>query len=300
MNQNYHRLLLAVAVLLVTAGGVLFVRNLRSGADGKDLTDRRPVNNPYVSYPLPETQVVDASWPKPVENASGWLYDVFTPPEIYIDQNGQLTNIPWSPKPSRPPFGIYLEAIVRKPYRIQLEGYIEEDLKDDSKSLILFYDEETQKKVRLRPGQDYSAGAFTLLNFEIKRTRDANNNISKTATARVLDRRTDKEMELVHGERLFDKKATVVFRSVEEPNFEVTLSKTPAEFEGPAGRYILKEINFAERSVIVQKDFGEGIESEIQTLNESQKQNTPTPRSVKEVPSSTNKKIKESLDSIFQ
>jgi NOL1/NOP2/fmu family ribosome biogenesis protein len=51
---------------------------------------------------------------------------VFTPPKIFIDENGQFSEEGWEPPVPPPPFGIYLSKIERKPYRIQIEGYIEE------------------------------------------------------------------------------------------------------------------------------------------------------------------------------
>ena len=49
---------------------------------------------------------------------------------------------------------VYLVRLEREPYRIQLEGYIEDDLADASKSLLLFYDEEQGKSVRARVGAE--------------------------------------------------------------------------------------------------------------------------------------------------
>ena len=53
-----------------------------------------------------------------------------------------------------PPFGIYLAKIEKEPYRIQIEGYMQEDATDASKTLLLMFNEEVQKQVRVRPGDE--------------------------------------------------------------------------------------------------------------------------------------------------
>lgn len=266
MNKIYDKLLLAIAVLILAGGVVLYVQKSGAAPEKGQPIDSTPANNPYQPEAVPNAEITDSIWPEPEVNSRDWLYDIFTPPEIYIDENGKFTIVPWTPPLPKPPFGVYLEEIVRKPYRIQLEGYIEEDLADASKSLLLLYNEEAEKQVRARPGDEKPDAEFKLLSFEIERIRDADNNVEKRASAVILDQRSGVEVTLVHGERLFDKEVTVVIRSAEDPTFEIVLSKAPADLEGPIGQYTLKEINLEESSVTVEKQGNEDIESETREL----------------------------------
>ena len=95
---------------------------------------------------------------------------MFTPPNIFIDENGQFSEEGWEPPVPPPPFGIYLDQIERKPYRIQIEGYMQEDPTDTSKALLLMFDEEAQKQVLARPGEEKPEAEFKLLSFDIEST----------------------------------------------------------------------------------------------------------------------------------
>jgi hypothetical protein len=165
-----------------------------------------------------------------------------------------------------PPFGIYLSKIERKPYRIQIEGYIEEDSSDASKSLLFMFNEEAQKQVRVRPGDEKLDAEFRLLSFDIERLRDADNNIQKIARATILDQRSGEEVVLTHGERRYDSGFTVVIRSDEDASFNTELSEAPSQFVGPIGQYTLLEINLEESSVKVNKQVTDDIEADIRIL----------------------------------
>lgn len=268
MNKIYDKLLLVIALLLLAGGVMLYMQKSGAAPEKGQPIDAAPADNPYQPQSVPTSENVDSMWPEPVANSNDWLYDVFTPPEIYIDENGKLVNEPWTPPPPLPPYGVYLEQIVRKTYRIQLEGYIEEDLNDASKSLLLLYSEEAQKQVRARPGDEKADLEFKLLSFDIERVREGTN-IQKTATAVILDQRSGEEVTLRHGETLYDDAVTVVIRSAEDPTFEVVLTEALTRFEGPAGQYILQEINLEESTVTVEKQGSEEIEAETRVLKVS-------------------------------
>jgi hypothetical protein len=266
MNKIYDKLLLAVAVLALLAGVGFYV--MKSGElPSATLQVGQPGDHAYQVIPVPDSIETDATWPDAEEQAPGELYDVFTPPEIFIDANGNFVFVSpiVPPKPPLPPFGLYLAKIERDPYRIQIEGYIEEDLKDASKSLVLLYDEERQKQVRARVGQKDADSEFTLVDFSIDRERDSDGNVSKKVVATLLDDRTGKEVVLTHGERLFDEGVTVILRSNEDQTVEIELQEAPKSFETSAGKYVLEEINLEDSSVTVKKLANEALELESET-----------------------------------
>jgi len=266
MNKIYDKLLLAIA-LLVLAGGVFLYIQKSGAAPSLNLpVDFQPADNPYlpgaVSSPTPE----EVNWPEASEQSTGWRYDVFTPPKIFIDQNGQFSEEGWEPPVPPPPFGIYLAKIERKSYRLQIEGYMQEDATDASKSLLLMFNEEAQKQVRVRPGDEKPDAEFKLLSFDIERLRDVDNNIKKIARATILDQRSGEEVVLTHGERRYESGFTVVIRSDEEASFNLELAEVAAEFEGPAGHYTLLEINLEESSIKVNKYSLDAEERETRIL----------------------------------
>lgn len=297
MNKIYDKLLLAIAVLLLAGGAFLYVQKSGAAPEKGQPIDTTPADNPYQPLDVRVTEIEVAEWPEPKVNSSDWLYDIFTPPKIYIDENGKLVDEPWTPPPPLPPYGVYLEQIVRKPYRIQLEGYIEEDLSDASKSLLLLYSEEAQKQVRARPGDEKADLEFKLLSFDIERVREGTN-IQKIATAVILDQRSGEEVTLRHGETLYDDAVTVVIRSAEDPTFEIILTEAPTRFEGPTGQYTLQEINLEESTVTVEKQGSEEIEAETRVLNASAV-NTSNPKEEATPAEATDEGPEDILESIF-
>lgn len=107
MNKIYDKLILAVAVLLLAGGVFLYLQ--KSGAT-PSLT--APLNiqladNPYLPQEMPATTFTEARWPESEPQSTGWRYDVFTPPKIFIDENGQFSEVGWEP-PVPPPHSAFI------------------------------------------------------------------------------------------------------------------------------------------------------------------------------------------------
>ena len=268
MNKIYDKLLLAVAVLALLASVGFYV--LKSGElPTAALQLGQPSDNPYQSIPVPVSSSVTATWPDAEETSqqpADELYDVFTPPKIWVNADGSFGfKSPIDKTLPKPPFGIYLAKIERDPYRIQIEGYIEEDLKDASKSLVLLFDEEQQQQVRARIGQVIAEAEFTLQDFTIERVRDSDGNISKDVNVTLLDQRSGEEVTLKHGERLYNDSTTIILRSNEDASVEIVLDQAPQSFETAAGKYQLQEINLEESSVTVKKLANQELELDSET-----------------------------------
>jgi len=268
MNKIYDKLLLAVAVLALLASVGFYV--LKSGElPTAALQLGQPSDNPYQSIPVPVSSSVTATWPNAEETSqqpSDELYDVFTPPKIWVNADGSFGfKSPIDKTLPKPPFGIYLAKIERDPYRIQIEGYIEEDLKDASKSLVLLFDEEQQQQVRARIGDQNAKSEFTLVDFTIERVKDQDGNISKNVNVTLLDQRSGEEVTLKHGERLYNDSTTIILRSNEDASVEIVLDEAAQAFETAAGKYLLQEINLEESSVTVKKLANQELELDSET-----------------------------------
>ena len=267
MNKIYDKLLLATAVLLLAGGVFLYLQKSGAVTSLNPQIDVQPADKPYLPETASSLSPAEVNWPEASEQSTGWRYDVFTPPKIFIDENGQFSEEGWEPPVPPPPFGIYLVQIERKPYRIQIEGYMQEDPTDASKSLLLMFDEEAQKQVLARPGEEKPEAEFKLLSFDIERLYDEDNNIQKTARATILDQRSGEEVVLIDGERRYDSGFTVVLRSDEDADINIELTDVPSDFNCPTGDYTLLEISLVESSIKVTKHATVDIEEpEIRIL----------------------------------
>ena len=266
MNKIYDKLLLAIAVLFLAGGVFLYMQKTGAASSTGLPVDVQPAENPYLSETVSSQTSAGVNWPEASEQSSGWRYDVFTPPKIFIDENGQFSEEGWEPPVPLAPFGIYLAQIERKLYRIQIEGYMQEDPTDASKVRLLLFDEEAQKTVFARPGEEKPGSEFKLLSFKVERLRDEDNNIEKIGRAILLDQRSGEEVLLIDGERRYDSGYTVVIRSDEDARLNVELTDAPFEFEGPMGHYTLSEISLEDSSVKVTKHATESSEADIRVL----------------------------------
>ena len=298
MNKIYDKLLLAVALLALLASVGFYVS--QSGATSTARSQvGQPADNPYQAIPVPVSSGQTAIWPDATKTSKQpplELYDVFTPPQIWVDNDGTfIFKSPISVAESKPPFGLYLAKFERDPYRIQMEGYIEEDLSDASKSLVLLFDEELQTQVRARVGQEQAKSEFKLVDFSIERIKDNDGNVSKVVTASLLDQRTGKVVVLKHGERLYNDTTTVVLRSQEDSAIEVVLEESSMAFETSLGSYVLEEINLDNKTVTVTRLGNEAlkIDPETQVLSIS------TPNEESEIPLETGATDEEVFDFSF-
>jgi len=250
MNKIYDKLFLVLALLLLLGSSAFYFLNLGSGAQS---TGASPLaDHAYAPIEVQAVSGESVNWPKPKEQSTGWIYDVFTPPKIYLDENGQFVNKGWKIM-EEIPFGIYLADLARKPYRIQLEGYIEDDLTDASKSLLLLYDEEAERSVRARVGSTQASSEFEVIDFKIDRLRDKNGNPYKEIYATILDQRTGEQVILRNDERLYQEGVTIRIRSEQNPEVDVTATEVGATFETPAGSYVIEALSIDEMAITVKK-----------------------------------------------
>ena len=285
MKFSYDKLLFGIGVLLLLAGIGFFVINTNT-ISSADAEVSQPGSKQYEPIPVPEFDENIAVWPNAVEQAPGELYDVFTPPAIWIDKEG--TFIFESPIDDQPPmpFGIYLAELENEPYRIQLEGYVEEDFDDPKKSVLLLYNEEKKERIRARIGESAKEHEFAVYNFTIDRVRDTNG-ILKLAVATILDFRDGRRVLLTHGERKYKENATVVLRSEEDKSFELRINqKLPYEFRTSVAKYVLEKINLEESSVTITKVKSGDEESETKQLFLKPKE---TPKPLEPNPENSNK-----------
>ena len=276
MKKIYDKLFLVLAVLVLCSGVFLYLEYTGKAPTSFASIEVEVVGISYQNEDIPSAQTQEVSWPEPTSQSAGpeWIYDVFTPPEIYIDQDGNFVPTGWKPAPPPAPFGVYLSDIIREPYRIQLEGYIEEDRSDPSKSLLLLYDEDAQKQVRVRPGNESVDSEFEVISFNITRLRDTDGNIEIEANANILDNRTGQNVLLIHGQRLFLEDVKILIRSDESSNFIKEITEVPSIFKGPSGEYTLQELNLDEFTVLVEKHATDTDPAEMRILKVRSK--TPT------------------------
>ena len=124
-----------LVVSIVFAGLMTFLGISPGGAEPDGATEL-PDPKPYLPIQAPPiNQLEDRSWVKPPsqDDQGYWQIEAFTPPKIYLDENGGFTAKPPEPPPPPPPekikiprpsFGISLDSVYRPPFRVLLQASI--------------------------------------------------------------------------------------------------------------------------------------------------------------------------------
>ena len=278
MKRSYDKILLLLAIFALVASSLFYL--FSSDPDlAKSIPDAKPQGTDYAPVSIPSLNIVEAAWPEATEQSTGWIYDVFTPPKIYINlDTGEWVSEGWKPLPPSAPFGLYLAEIKQALYRIQLMGYIEEDFKDPTKSLLLMVDEESGKNLRLRVGDAPEGYDIEVVDFSINRVFGDDGSISKLATATVMDFRTGETIELSHGKPYYTDGVSILLRSSRNPSQVWKPDAIGATFENDQGAYRLTDIDFEAATLTIEKTFPKGErEAETQILAVQESNDTSAP-----------------------
>ena len=210
----------AVLLLLGSAGGFGHLA-LRHQSDPRDeLREAQLAGAPYQAAAPDAPPVKTEAWapPAPQSRAREWVYDTFTPPEIFYNTRSKQFSV-------RPPsslveedaveaFGIELVAVRPEPFRLQLTGYVggEGDWRGVFQNVL--------------SGEVFIAGggrrvpnlALTIRSLDVRAqpvsVADSMSTRQRVATAVVRDERSGRDVTLTHRERVF---TGTVFAFVAQP-----------------------------------------------------------------------------------
>lgn len=99
----------------------------------------------HAGVAAPEEKIVTWGSPTPQSHGDTWLFDVFTPPKIYVHpKTGEFTAVPYKeetvpqlkPENKKPPFGVAFTSLYQQPFHIILRSLILSPDGDSSKSFI--------------------------------------------------------------------------------------------------------------------------------------------------------------------
>lgn len=162
-------------------------------------------------------------WPAPPAQRRGrdWVYEVFTPPEIFYDaRTEQFTVAPPDAERERPapPFGLTLRRVERKLYPLQLVGYA--GAPGDYRGV--FENETTAETFLGGTGRAVDRLGLTIVRLEVRPAPlilpESTTAHPLVAVAVVRDDRTGEEVTLSSAERLFTAAPVAYVAPVDAPD----------------------------------------------------------------------------------
>ena len=249
MKELNEKLIISLAVvLLAIGGGFYFLFPSQKGVEAKTPNFVKQ----YTPIDIREGLASNPDWPEAKEQAKGEMFDLFTPPEIFINDKGDFVfRPPYAVSPIGP-FGVRLLEINLDPYRFQLEGFVEEDRNDQSKTTILVHSVKDGKSLRLRSKAKLPQYDFEILDWRVDRNFDDDKNTEVTAWLKLEDSLTNRIINLRHDERLYEDNIEIIFE-VEKSGEIFVLRGAKSSFYIEDIEYRLDEVDYENYTVLMTK-----------------------------------------------
>jgi hypothetical protein len=296
MKELNEKLILSISALLLVVGlGFNFLYPSQISIEAKAPTAIKEYN----SIDIPEALAVNVEWPVAKEQAKGEMFDLFTPPEIYINENGEFVFRPPYAVIPQGPFGIQLLDADKDLYRFQLEGYVEEDRNDQNKTIILVYSVEDGKSLRLMHDAYDTDYGFKILDWRIDRNFGENDNHEVIAWLKIEDYLTDRIINLRHDKNFYEDRMQVAFK-VDNTNEIFLLSAINTSFFVGDIEYRLDSVDVENDTALVTKLIPDAdpiteLLSTYQSIEDSNETKKSTTKNKSNQPSS----IEEAFNSFF-
>lgn len=170
IKRHFEKLLLAVAAGAVVVGGWWAWRHQPAVRLVRDEPEQPVFTG---AAPAPAGSGAEApkhAWARPPAQSAGegWLYEVFTPPEIYYHAPARtfaVTPPYYAPEATETVFGLELLAVKRVPYRLQLAGYFGKP----GDYLAAFVSSEVPQTLLARTGRRFEQLGLTLKSFVVSK-----------------------------------------------------------------------------------------------------------------------------------
>ena len=249
MRELNEKLIISIAVgLLVIGTSFIFFFPSQKNIDA----NAPSIIKQYTSIDIKEAVTNNSEWPEAKEQAEGEMFDLFTPPEIFINENGDFVFRPPYAINPKGPFGVNLLQINLDPYRFQLEGFVEEDRNDQSRTTILVHSVEDGKSLRLTPFDQLSEYGIKILDWKVIRNFNDDTNTQLVAWLKIEDSKTDRIINLRHDEQLYEDSIEIVFEASRTKEVYV-LRGAKSSFFVEDIEYRLDSVDFESMTVLMTK-----------------------------------------------
>ncbi|MDR1255636.1 MAG: hypothetical protein LBJ94_01765 [Puniceicoccales bacterium] len=170
-------------------------------------------------------------------------FELFTPPNVYREGK-QVVMEPCTHWRFDFVFPLQLKYILKKKYRLQLEGYIQTGAQSDT--IVLIRDLEGEQTLRCSVGQSFKSLGFELLSFQL-RTIEKNDMVTNIPVAKIKDTRDKLEAELTDDTKYYDNKYVAIVEDLDGQTY--TLSDLQREVKIGESTCVLESLD-AENNVI--------------------------------------------------
>lgn len=211
VSSSDKGLLLGAAALVVASAGFFGTLAWReAGRQRAPVPQVTLLDTPYTPAAAVDAPAVKTeTWAPPLAQSRGrdWLYDTFTPPEIFYQARSRQFTVkpPWSMGEGEPEeaFGLELVAVRPEPFRLQLIGYVGEE----GNWRGTFENVATGEVFLAAAGRHVPKLGLSIRSLEVRAQPialpESMTTRQRIATAVVRDEKTGRDITLTHRERQF-------------------------------------------------------------------------------------------------
>lgn len=286
MSKHYDKLLLLLAGLILAASlGFYFTRSTAGLSVNSPLRQAAPLGEDYAFIePFVSTgTIIPWKAPQPQDERGFELFDVFTPPKIWFNQNTRrFVFEPYVAPPAIIPFGVSLVDVDQTLYRLQVEGYLEAESRKPEDSTILVRDVNAQRSYRGRPGTRIEEGQFEIVSFRVIIDQLPDGSITRTPTVVIRDLKADQEVTLTTSRAYLPGAWVFTVAASDNPSQQWKLTRVGQTFDYQMpdqdnATYTVVDLNFDNKTITLEKAAPYLEETEYQTLRkEASPQSTTT------------------------
>ena len=265
MKGHYHIIMFLVAIVCFCVGSYLYFNFKNTLKVGLEPIDNR---KPFKPITFKENISKKSIWNKPRPQSTGeaWLFQVFTPPKIWIDQNGDFSAEAFV-KPV--PFGVTLVSFEREKYRYQFLSSLG---KRDNPEIIILLDLKTGEELRIRQNKNYDN--FRIISYKVIKKEvldsqiDGNPLFDKIPTIEILDKASHTLYNLSVGRDTYRNQYLIGLKSDQDSKL-LHVKSIGDNFMLNDAKYRIEAINSTEKSIRILKNYssptGKNIE-QFETL----------------------------------
>ncbi len=174
-------------------------------ANNKTALGKEAEGKPWDNKTVAKLSENSIEWPevRAQDEAGKWFFQVFTPPQIWIDKKGKfMTESPYYKEVARQKFAYSFGGVSNEPYYIEYRGYFGSvkspfiQLKDTRSGKVMQGKLNTEIVI---PATNFTKAVNTGLvikSFDIKRAKKSNGMLENQVTIKLFDKELNKDVEI--------------------------------------------------------------------------------------------------------
>lgn len=257
MEKFYDKILFGLAITILCIGVLMYVTGLKSN----DKTIEKIANiDPYTPYPTDALNLDAFSWPPAEQQDAGpeWVYQVFTPPQIWLE----TTTGKFVPKPVElpplEPFRLELTFIGKPLYRYQFKSYLEAN----GEVILNIQDLKEGKSLRITENSDLPEAKVSTFNIVREKVSSNPDVFDRIPTLLVFDQAANVIRSLIAGKETTLNYVEVTF--THQSGKSVSLRDEGSEFTIGKDQYVLKQFDVTTKTAKVERTYTD-VEGNIRT-----------------------------------